>query len=511
MKRPFAIVFLLLALGVLFSSAPMTAGERLIPSTDTLPLGDWTYDAMIKLASDGLVPGYPARIFEGDKLFNRMEMAQIVASIIESSKDKELGSQQVMLINELVAEFKPELRYVADGVAQQWASRETNIVLPWEGETFLTGYVRGLAVQDTEGEDHIFAPHRITGFSHLSGNTFAVGTAADMEEKFFHQLRHSQTPDKIFIRGFDHNLVWSIGREYLNWGPSYSGSLILSDNSSAFVQGRVSKELSFGKLFGRVKIAQFASVFEDDDKTLYLFGRRYEKQISERWHLGISETAKMNEAPSPLILVMPFYLYQHIAGGPGSDEDQSLNALYAADLTYRTSGGAEAYGELLVDDITAPKIFGSNPFDRPRKTGYIFGYYTPKLLGGERPTSFRAEYIFIDRRTYEATRAQFPELAYTHNNVIIGSPIGPNAKALYLRSEKKLSEKWSIIAEYLNQKQVDSGTPLRGEQRIVSALLSYDIAPDKSISVRVAPYKITPSGKPAEEGTKYELRASIAF
>ena len=57
----------------------------------------------------------------------------------------------------------------------------------------------------------------------------------------------------------------------------------------------------------------------------------------------------------------------------------------------------------------------------------------------------------------------------------------------------------------------DPGSPERGRRRILSFLAAYDIASDKSIALRVAPYKIVPPGQPAEEGTLYELRASFAF
>lgn len=485
------------------------AGRRVIASTDHVPLGDWTYDAMISLASDGLVPKLSARVFQGDRLFDRIEMAQVVASIVESSEETNLGCSRVALIDHLVSEFKPELVYLDEGIIQKWSERATNISLPTGEEAFLLGYARGLATDDrgdADGEADE-APFRVSGFLNLSDRVFGIATAADKEDKFFHEFRDDPTLDKAFLRGFDSNFVWSIGREYLNWGPAYTGSLILSDNSPALIQVRAAKEIDFGKLFGRVKITQFVSTFEDNDQSLYLFGRRYEKRLSDRWHAGISETAKVSDTPNPLILVLPFYLYQHIF----IDIDEEFNTLYAADLSYRTRGGCELYGELVVDDITQPRIFGRPKYDRPRKTGWTVGFYTPKLFGGERPSNFRAEYIFVDRLTYEATRADFPELAYTQDGDIIGHPIGANANALYLRGEQYLSDKLSIIAEYLSQRQTESGAPERGRKEILSLTAAYDIAPDKSIAVRVAPYDIVTAAGVVQDGTKYEVRASFAF
>lgn len=509
MRRFLVVCAFVVLLAICVSIAPgKAAASRIIASTDHLPLGDWTYDAMIRLAADGLVPRHSARVFQGDRLFDRMDMARVVASIVKSSEETELAPAQVVLIDGLVSEFGPELAIVDQGVAQRWSERSENIALPMGGEAFLLGYVKGMVADDTDGdESSSSAAYRVSGFLHISDHAFVMATAADNEEKFFQEFRDSPVPDKAFIRGFDRNLVWSIGREYLSWGPAYTGSLILSDNSPAFVQARAAKEMDFGSFFGRVKITQFASTFEDEGKRLYLFGRRYERPLSRRWHLGISETAKTSFTPNPLILVMPFYLYQHIF----NEKDEEFNALYAADLSYRTGNGSRIYGELLIDDITAPRIFGHR-FERPRKIGYTLGFYVPNVFGGDRMSTLRAEYIYVDRLTYEATRPTIaPELAYTHDGSIVGHPIGPNAKALYLRGEQSLSDKLSLIAEYLDQRQTDPGAPERGRSKFLSLMAAYDIATDKSIALRVMPYEIVPPGGPAQDGTKYEIRALFAF
>ena len=502
------MVVLLAVLALCVSIASQTsAGVRIIPSTDRVPLGDWTYDAMISLAADGLVPGLAARVFQGDRLFNRIEMAQVIVSIVDSTKEKELGFGQAALINHLVSEYKPELMFVDEGIVQRWTERSTNISLPIGNEAFILGYVRGLATHDTGDDDTADIPYRASGFLNISDRTFAIATLADKEEKFFQQLRDGPALDKAFLRGTDGNFVWSIGSEYLNWGPAYSGSLILSGNSPAIMQVRMAKEIDFGKLLGRVKITQFAGTFDDDNHRLYLLGRRYEKRLSDRWHAGISETAKTGETPNPLVLVLPFYLYQHMF----TNIDAEFNVLCAADLTYLSKGGSQAYVELVIDDMTSPRFFDSNRFERPRKTGYTVGYYAPKLFGGKLPSNFRAEYTSIDRLTYSATREDFAELAYIHDGDIIGHPIGPNANAVYLRGEQYLSSRFSIIGEYLNQRQTDSGSPAPGSRRVTSLMAAYDISPDKSIALRVAPYKTTMPGGLSEDGTKYELRASFAF
>jgi hypothetical protein len=329
----------------------------------------------------------------------------------------------------------------------------------------------------------------------------------DNREVFFHKTAGGTDPDKAIVAGFDEGFSWALGREYQNWGESYMGSLILSGNSGGFVQARASKDIDFGKFLGNIKITQSVSEFEDNGQTLYLLARRYERPVSSHLYLGLNETAKTNTTPNPLELIMPFYLYQHIFV---DDVDSETNVLASADLLYRAGNGVEWYGEWLVDDMSSPTIFGRD-FTRPQKTGLTLGFYTPKVFAGDRLSTFRAEYSTIDRETYSANRESVPELAYTHNSMIIGSPIGPNATALYLRDELYLSDKFSVITEYLNRQQKESSPPARGSERVLSFLASYDIANDKSISLRVAPFKtVSPAGS-EDSGTAYELRALFAF
>ena len=44
-----------------------------------VPAGHWAYDAVNKLAAEGVVEGYPDGTYGGDRLMTRYEMAQIVA------------------------------------------------------------------------------------------------------------------------------------------------------------------------------------------------------------------------------------------------------------------------------------------------------------------------------------------------------------------------------------------------------------------------------------------------
>ena len=64
-----------------------------------VPAGHWSYDAVNKLAAEGVVDGYPDGTYGGDKLMTRYEMAQIVAKAMAKGAN----------VDKLAAEFADEL------------------------------------------------------------------------------------------------------------------------------------------------------------------------------------------------------------------------------------------------------------------------------------------------------------------------------------------------------------------------------------------------------------------
>ena len=64
-----------------------------------VPAGHWAYDAVNKLAAEGVVDGYPDGTYGGDKLMTRYEMAQIVAKAMAKGAN----------VDKLAAAFADEL------------------------------------------------------------------------------------------------------------------------------------------------------------------------------------------------------------------------------------------------------------------------------------------------------------------------------------------------------------------------------------------------------------------
>lgn len=73
-----------------------------------LPKDHWAYDAVTMLAKDGVIEGYGDGSFQGDKLMNRYEMAEIVAKAMANYDGAKLADKGVM--KKLEREFANELK-----------------------------------------------------------------------------------------------------------------------------------------------------------------------------------------------------------------------------------------------------------------------------------------------------------------------------------------------------------------------------------------------------------------
>ena len=77
----------------------ITASAYAANSFSDVPAGHWAYDAVNKLAAEGVVEGYPDGTYGGDRLMTRYEMAQIVAKAMAKGAN----------VDKLAAEFADEL------------------------------------------------------------------------------------------------------------------------------------------------------------------------------------------------------------------------------------------------------------------------------------------------------------------------------------------------------------------------------------------------------------------
>lgn len=103
MKKPVLCLTLALSLGL---AAPAFAD-----SFSDVPADHWAYDAIEKLADEGIINGNPDGTFKGSKSMSRYEVANLVAKAVAATEAKtdQLTAEQQVLMNRLVNEFGGEM------------------------------------------------------------------------------------------------------------------------------------------------------------------------------------------------------------------------------------------------------------------------------------------------------------------------------------------------------------------------------------------------------------------
>lgn len=86
-----------------------------------VPANHWSYNAVSKLAQDGIVDGYGDGTFRGDKTMTRYEMAQIVAKAM--AKSDKASAEDKALVDKLAVEFNAELQNLGVRVAKLEANQ----------------------------------------------------------------------------------------------------------------------------------------------------------------------------------------------------------------------------------------------------------------------------------------------------------------------------------------------------------------------------------------------------
>lgn len=462
--------------------------ERIV-SADMLPREHWSYDAMAYLAAQGFVPDRNARFFQGDYLLDELEMAREIRRVVAANE--EWSSRELRLLSRLALQFRSQLLYLGVSTADIDALLQTTA----DNHIIASGYVRPL-LRLSDGDVSILGTYEANALAPFGSRGLVAATLSTADREYRANPEDFPNISKLLIKWLGDNHEWQVGRDYLHWGPGYSGSMTLSDNAPAFDFARFRGDFGFGRRIGRIQITQVVAPFKDGENDFWFLGRRWQKTFSDYFNMGINETVKTGKRPRPTVLVIPsLYWYQHIY----LDElDLVWNNLVSLDAAYRTGTGNKFYGELVVDDMTAPSAVGAG-FKRPRKAGLMVGAYFPNAVGSGR-TSIRVEGIIVDPETYLAARDEFPEIDYFRGGYSIGHPVGSDAEALFLRVTHKATSQLDLVAEYLAARKKSDKT----RDHAANLLLVYNQNDRLSTSLRWREFR----GSPDE---RLEFTASYAF
>ena len=199
-----------------------------------VPAGHWAYDAVNKLAAEGVIEGYPGGTYGGDRLMTRYEMAQIVAKAMAKGANAD----------RLAAEFAGELDSL--GVRVSNLEKKSDNVR-------ITGQIRyeygdrNGDMQKTKGK---VAQHRLRSRIFVNGNINEDWSYTGRFENN-QSLKNSSGDDTVRL-----NQAYVSGRLggvklIAGKGDHYTGNGFVYDDTAEFIRAAYGKDVQVSAYVGK--------------------------------------------------------------------------------------------------------------------------------------------------------------------------------------------------------------------------------------------------------------------
>lgn len=199
-----------------------------------VPAGHWAYDAVNKLAAEGVVEGYPDGTYGGDRLMTRYEMAQIVAKAMAKGAN----------VDKLAAEFADEL----DSLGVRVANLEKKA-----DNVRITGQIRyeyGDRGGDLGSKYGKVAQHRLRSRIFVNGN---INEDWNYTGRFENNqsLKNSSGDDTVrlnqaYVNGRLGGVKLIAGK-----GDHYTGSGFVYDDTAEFIRATYGKDVQVSAYVGK--------------------------------------------------------------------------------------------------------------------------------------------------------------------------------------------------------------------------------------------------------------------
>ena len=235
-----------------------------------------------------------------------------------------------------------------------------------------------------------------------------------------------------------------VGKDFVDWGPGWTGNLGLSDNAPSFDQVKLSAKygrLKIVGLMGELRSMETDSLrsylvngnFRGLDRSKYLSGHRLEFEVHPDLKVGFQEVVLYGDRGPKLIYLNPVMLY--LAAETYLDDKDNVSM--GLDIDARPMRNLRAYLALFIDDMRKFKL-GKGAF--ANKLGVQVGALWVDPLG-LRDTDLRIEYVRIEPWVYTH---KYSINSYLHYGALLGHPIGPNADLVQAQIEHRLSGALSV-------------------------------------------------------------------
>ena len=217
-----------------------------------VPAWHWAYDAVNKLAAEGVVDGYPDGTYGGDKLMTRYEMAQIVAKAMAKGAN----------VDKLAAEFADEL----DSLGVRVANLEKKA-----DNVKITGEVRA-SYRDVDGD--------VNGHEGLLRSRLWVNGQINEDWAYTSMFENNQEftnetgDDKIdFARAYVEGRVGGLDVVAGRYNEvTFTGNILDANMDMAKVSygDKIKVSAAAGKAYDSVEVDEDAGVLLHSDDRIYI-------------------------------------------------------------------------------------------------------------------------------------------------------------------------------------------------------------------------------------------------
>ncbi len=199
-----------------------------------VPAGHWAYDAVNKLAAEGVVEGYPDGTYGGDRLMTRYEMAQIVAKAMAKGAN----------VDKLAAEFADEL----DSLGVRVANLEKK-----SDNVRITGQIRyeyGDRNGDMQKAKGKVAQHRLRSRIFVNGNINEDWSYTGRFENN-QSLKNSSGDDTLkFNQAYVNGKIGGV-KLIAGKGDHYTGNGFVYDDTAEFIRAAYGKDVQVSAYVGK--------------------------------------------------------------------------------------------------------------------------------------------------------------------------------------------------------------------------------------------------------------------
>ena len=219
----------------------------------------WSFDAVAKLAQEGVIEGYGDNTFRGDSHITRYEMAQMVAKAM--AKEDKANAQQKAMIDKLAAEYAAEL----DNLGVRVSNLEEKVGnVTWGGKARLrinSQKDEGPGYSDKDSTSHSYVDMWAT--ARVNQDWVAKVEYENTKDMSGQNTGDSDSTTKIYVEGPLFGADAKIGKFGMNSKRDFVMDKALSGIQLAFGADKdVTTTVTFGRMDG-IWDADYSSLMVD--------------------------------------------------------------------------------------------------------------------------------------------------------------------------------------------------------------------------------------------------------